>query len=123
MGTPNSGGDEAVEADPEPHQQRRAATVRRSQSLKSSHYERIAPVRAHASGCGNCGRCAASHATTSEISWADIGLPGTLPRQSGAPSSGRPTMTVVRKSLIAHQGQVRTVDNGARALPAPPAGP
>ena len=45
---------------------------------------------------GNCGRCAASQATTSEMSCADMGWPGTLLRQSGAPSSGRPTITIVR---------------------------
>src|SRR5262249_11432492 len=49
------------------------------------------------SGPGNRGRCAASQATTSEISCADIGLPGTLLRQSGAPSSGRPVITIVRR--------------------------
>src|ERR1700730_9269113 len=43
------------------------------------------------------GLCEASQATTSETSSGDIGLPGTLPRQSGAPISGRPAMTVVRR--------------------------
>src|SRR3984893_9324769 len=45
------------------------------------------------------GLCEASQATTSETSSGDIGLPGTLPRQSGAPISGRPTITVVRRFL------------------------
>ena len=41
---------------------------------------------------------AASQATTSEISCDDIGLPGMSLRQSGAPKSGRPTITSVRSS-------------------------
>ena len=45
---------------------------------------------------GPAARREASQATTSVTSWSDIGLPGTLPRQSGAPSSGRPVMTMVR---------------------------
>src|SRR4030095_13591388 len=47
-------------------------------------------------GPGSCGRRAASQATTSEMSCGDMGWPGTLLRQSGAPSSGRPTITIVR---------------------------
>src|SRR5205807_336849 len=43
------------------------------------------------------GRCVESHATTSETSSCDIGLPGTLLRQSGAPISGRPVITIVRR--------------------------
>src|SRR6266481_45077 len=45
---------------------------------------------------GSCGRWLESHATTSEMSWADMGRPSTSPRQSGAPNSGRPAITIVR---------------------------
>ncbi len=45
---------------------------------------------------GSAGLCAASHATTSDTSCGDIGRPGRLPRQSGAPNSGRPAITIVR---------------------------
>ena len=47
---------------------------------------------------GNLGRREASQATTSETSCDDIGLPGTSLRQSGAPSSGRPAITIVLSS-------------------------
>src|ERR1700722_5286161 len=47
---------------------------------------------------GNLGRWDASHATTSEISCAVIGLPETSFCQSGGPRSGRPAITMVRNS-------------------------
>src|SRR2546430_7294460 len=76
-------GDDRVEADPEPREEHPSR-----QSVGPGHWS--PPTT-------RCGRFAASHATTSETSSDESGLPGTSPRQSGAPSSGRPTMTVVRK--------------------------
>src|SRR5262249_29780182 len=68
------------------------------------------------------GRCVASHATTSEMSCGDIDLPGTSLRQSGAPMSGRPAITVVRKlwSLTIVRYALSTIEL-ARGPPRPAA--
>src|SRR5271166_980147 len=59
----------------------------------------VPPVKdafAEAAWLACLGRCATSHATTSEISWSVMGCPGLFSRQSGALKSGRPVMTMVR---------------------------
>src|SRR5258705_2330509 len=90
-------GNEQVEADAQPDEQRSScnsvgSTHRSSPTLNES--PAFGPLEAGREGRD---RCAASHATTSETSSDDSALPAALLRQSGAPSSGRPTMTVVRK--------------------------
>src|SRR6266849_726859 len=71
---------------------------------------------------GNCGRWLESHATTSEMSCGDMGRPSTSPRQSGAPSSGRPAITIVRScwSLTRARNEPFTIEL-ALLPPRPPA--
>src|ERR1700733_1971366 len=89
------------------------------ESIRRSH--RIPPRNCKAFENG-CGRCATSQATMSETSSGDMGLPGTSPRQSGAPNSGRPAITVVRRywSLTSARYEPSTMEL-ARAPPLPSA--
>jgi hypothetical protein len=87
-------GDDAVKQDSEFHEK-----ITPAESGRDSH--RISSFDFPVVGKGwpgNFVRWEASQAMTSETSCGDIGFPGTLPRQSGAPSSGRPAITIVRSS-------------------------
>ena len=50
-------------------------------------------------GCGTK-KTESTTTTTSETSSDDMARPGRLPRKSGAPRSGRPTMTMVRNDWL-----------------------
>ena len=57
-------------------------------------------------------RFEASQATMSVICWSVSGCAASE-RQSGIPSSGRPAMVMLRRSLVADQREIGWIDNGA----------